>query len=153
MKLVKNIHLIQDSLSESDINELKQDAYNYARHAQLYFKVIHFDDSELIVEARQFKSPNENYFTEKEMSERTRDLFNRVFPNHELKVRLSPYNAPAVDIVTPAWVQERMSKKRMASKAIRDLTGIDKGNISKWISGSRKMSQPVKAMFYLLLND
>ena len=153
MNTLKNIHKLRDHLTAEDLEALDQAAYLYARHAQIYLKIIDLNDSEIIVEIRQEKNNQENYLDKKELSERARSLLDRYFPDHTIHIGPSPYRHPPVDQVTPEWVQKRISKKRISSKEIRDLTGIDKGNISKWISGSRPMSRPVKTMFYLLLKD
>lgn len=132
---------------------LNQGAYLHAKHNQVYFKIISFDSKEMIIEVRQHKTSDGEYFTEKELSERCRGLFLKVFPDVELKVRITPYKAPKVDVVTPDWLQEVIPKKRVSAKKIRELTGIDKGNISNWISGKKPMSQPVKAMFYFMIQN
>lgn len=152
MNVLKNIHLLESFLSEKDLEALDQAAYMYARHAQIYTKVIAITGDDIRVEIRQEEN-SAGYLDKKELIERGREMFQKFFPDRKIKVSPIPYRFPPVDVVTPEWIRKQMSKKRVSSKEIRELTGIDKGNISKWISGSRNMSQPAKAMFYLLLKD
>lgn len=155
MKPIKNIHFAEGVLSEDDIKFLNQSARYFAKESGVDFKFHSLDKDSATIEVRQNgPGPDPGKILEvKKLVSIGKELISEVLPDATVYVRPVPYKAPPVDIVTPEWVQERMSNKRMSSKAIRDLTGIHKGNISSWISGRRNMSQPVKAMFYLLLKD
>lgn len=57
-------------------------------------------------------------------------------------------NAQEVDT---SWIAQRMEAKSLTQVEVSRQTGIDKSNISAWISGLRPMSKIVKAMFYFML--
>lgn len=49
--------------------------------------------------------------------------------------------------VSPAWIRKEMNFQDVKVKDIALDTGVDQSSISSYISGSRGMSKPVKAMF------
>lgn len=148
MSTLKNIHYLKD-LSEQDKNNLDKSAGVYAANANITFKVLKFDDSQLVVEVRQGKNPADKYLQVSDLIKRAKDLFGHFYPGRDIHVRPKPYRRPPVDAVDPDWISRRMNDEGVGIKEIVKFTGIDKSNISAWVNGTRPMSQPVKAMFYL----
>lgn len=151
MTNVKNIKLIEDILSASQLEKLEAGAALHLRHSRIEFKVLEVDDKSITIRVTQSKSPAEYYLSAKDLSARAKDLFGAFLPDLDIRARAIPYSAPTVEVVTPEWIQAKMSEKGMDNKSIVEMTGVDKANISNWISGKRPMSQPVKAMFYFML--
>lgn len=151
MTTIKNIKLIEDILSASQLERLEAGAVLHLRHARIEFKILEFDGKSITVRVTQGKSPAEYYFTSKDLATRAKELFGAVLPDLDIRARAIPYSAPTVEVVSPEWIQAKMSEKGMDNKSIVEMTGVDKANISNWISGKRPMSQPVKAMFYFML--
>lgn len=52
------------------------------------------------------------------------------------------------DEVTPEWVRERMDAFCIKQKDLIKNTGLDRSNISSYLSGKRPMSKGVKALFF-----
>jgi len=44
-----------------------------------------------------------------------------------------------------------MSSESIRIKDIVNITGLDKGNLSSWINGTREMRRPIQSMFYFML--
>jgi hypothetical protein len=51
-------------------------------------------------------------------------------------------------VVTPGWIDRKMVEKEVRIKQIAFDTGLDRKDISGWVTGERNMSQIVKAMFF-----
>lgn len=151
MNVIKNRRLIESLLSKDQLDRLELGAAMHKRHSRIHFKVVEVGENHLSVQTEQTKSPAKNYLSAKELEERTKSLFGSFFPAKEIWVLSNEYVPPTVDDVTPTWLQTKMRDKGINQSAIVRATGIDKTNISAWLSGSRPMTQPVKAMFYYML--
>lgn len=151
MNVIKNRRLIEGLLNRDQLDRLELGAAMHKRHSRIHFKVVEVGEKHIIVQTVQTKSPAKNYLTAKELEERARSLFGSFFPDKEIWVLSNEYIPPKVDDVTPTWLQRKMRDKGINQSAIVRATGIDKTNISAWLSGSRPMTQPVKAMFYYML--
>jgi hypothetical protein len=150
MNVIKNRRLIESLLSEDQLDRLELGAAMHKRHSRIHFKVVEVGENHVRVQTEQTKSPAKNYFLVEELEERTKSLFGGFFPDKEIRVFANEYVSPTVDDVTPTWLQRKMRDKGINQSAIVKATGIDKTNISAWLSGSRPMTQPVKAMFYYM---
>jgi hypothetical protein len=153
MSVIKNIHLLEAHLKENPELERKLEAGAelHLRHARIEFKILSVKGDSVTVRVTQGQSPSENYLTAQELSSRAKDLFAQLYPHLTIHARAIPYSPPKVEVVSPEWIQNRMKEKQIDNKTIVEMTGVDKANISNWVSGSRPMSQPVKAMFYFML--
>ena len=149
MNTIKNIHYLD--LSENDLSNLDKSAGLYASNSNITFKIVKYDDQVLVVEVRQDKNAKDKYLEAKELAKRANDLFGHFYPDLDIKVGTKPYKPPVVDVVDPDWIESNMSRKGMRLKDIRDITGISSPALSRWITGSDPMSQPVKSMFYFML--
>jgi hypothetical protein len=147
------MHKLERYLREDTAMEKKLDAGAelHLRHARIEFKILDVKPDSITVRVTQGKSPSENYLSSKELSDRAKDLFGQFFPGMDIRARAIPYVVPTVEVVSPEWIQNRMKEKEIDNKTIVEMTGVDKANISNWVSGKRTMSQPVKAMFYFML--
>lgn len=148
---IKNAKLIEGLLSPEQLDKLDRGAEMHLRHARIHFKVLEVGPDYITIQVVQTKSPAENYLSAKDLSDRAKELFAHFFPDRKIHARPSVYIPPSVDHVTPQWVARKLSDKGFSQVDIINETGIDKTNISAWISGKRPMSQPVKAMFYFML--
>lgn len=148
---IKNARLIEGLLSAEELERINHGSQLHQRHARIRFKVLEVKEDSITVQVVQTKSPAENYLSAKELAARAKELFGKFFPDKNIHTRPSPYVSPSVDHATPGWIQRKLEEKGLSQVAIVELTGIDKTNLSAWISGKRQMSQPVKAMFYLML--
>lgn len=83
----------------------------------------------------------------------TRKVFEQYFPKHKIKVHPVPYVASLVDVVDIDWIQSRMNSTKTKLKDLAEITGIDKTTLSGIINGHKPLSQPVKAMFFFLLDN
>ncbi|MDO9554518.1 hypothetical protein [Rhodonellum sp.] len=148
---IKNLRLINDLLTVDQLIKLEHGALQHQKYSRIEFKVLEVKDNAITIRVSQEQSPKENYLTSKDLSDRTKELFGLFLPGFTIHARALAYVPPKVDAVTPGWVQTQMQRKGMEQKDILETTGLDKTNLSAWISGKRSMSQPVKAMFYYML--
>lgn len=148
---IKNIRLIEGLLSTEQIAKLDHGASQHLRHARIQFKVLEVGADFITVQVVQTKSPAGNYLSAKELATRAKELFGHFFPDRKIHAHPSAYVPPSADHVTPEWISKKLIEKGLAQSDIVEQTGVDKANVSNWISGKRPMSQPVKAMFYFML--
>lgn len=148
---IKNAKLLDGLLPQYHLEKLDYGAQMHLRHSRIHFKVLEVGADFITVQVVQTKSPAENYLSAKELADRAKNLFGEFFPDRKIHARPNEYQPPSVDHVTPQWVKRKLEVKGLGQVDIITETGIDKTNISAWISGKRPMSQPVKAMFYYML--
>lgn len=101
---------------------------------------IEFIDSENL-KITQKKNYNGYILTKKELVEKAKN----VFPNFVIKpVRFS------LDIsdIDENWIKEKMQEVGLNTNDLVSQTTIDKSSLSLFLSGDRKMSKSVKALFY-----
>ncbi|SDF41448.1 hypothetical protein SAMN04487996_110239 [Dyadobacter soli] len=146
--IIKNIHLIKDLTTEENIKKLEIGALQHRKFARITFKVISVIGKVMQIHTVQTKSPHENHADEDRLILRTKELFLHFFPDYEIQVTATPYQANPTEKVTPEYIREAMNSYDIKVKDIVDETGIDKSNVSAWVNGTRSMSQPVRAMFY-----
>ena len=143
--------MINGILNASQLEKLEAGAALHLRHSRIEFKILDYDGKAVTIRVTQGKSPAEYYLSVKELSLLAKDLFGAFLPHLDIRSRAIPYSEPSVEVVSPEWIHDKMSEKGLDNKSISEMTGVDKANISNWISGQRPMSQPVKAMFYFML--
>lgn len=155
MKMIKNVHLVQDVITEDDLKYLDQAAYQYARNAGVYLKFHYLKGKEVALEVKQINPApgTSEIFEVRELVRIGKELMDEVLPEFTAHIRPVKYEAPVTDMVTPQWLQKQMSIHKVSGVSIARQTGIDSSNISNWLSGSRPMSQPVKAMFYFMFKN
>jgi hypothetical protein len=150
MGVIKNIEAL-GSLNELELQKLEAGAAMHMQYSRIEFKVLEVNENDITVRVTQGESPAGNYLTSKELVNRAKDLFSFYLPGKTIHVRAFPYSVPKVEAVGPEWIQKQMHSKGVSQKTIVEETGIDKTNVSAWITGKRPMSQPVKAMFWFML--
>jgi hypothetical protein len=116
------------------------------------FTILSANQNELTIEVTQNQTNSGKYATDVTLAERTKVLFGKYFPNATLNIIPVPFLPSPAGTVTTAWLEQKMQQKGVRIKQIAFETGIDRESISDWITGKRKMSQIVKAMFYFYLN-
>ncbi|TDQ12178.1 XRE family transcriptional regulator [Pedobacter metabolipauper] len=151
MSVIKNLHklLHLQYFSTDHLNKLEAGAALHLKYSNISFKIIEMNikNSSVVVKTEQGKHLSENYADEVRLIELTRELFS-VLDGAKILVHPIPYKPPIIDVVNPAWINDKMLNNGVRIKDIQADTGIDKTNLSAWINGTRPMSQPVKAMFY-----
>lgn len=147
--VVKNIHLL--GLDEGQKKRLEAGASLYKRFDNLTFKVKQYKDGILIVEARQGKNYKKDYFSEKEIVEKAKKLFNDFsndFNPQKIHVGVIPFKEVDSDIITPEYLKDELYRLHIRIKDINNDTGLEMSNLSSWVNGTRPMSNIVKNMFY-----
>ncbi|WP_207426731.1 XRE family transcriptional regulator [Pedobacter sp. SYSU D00535] len=148
MSTIKNLEMLADVLEEQELQKLDAAASLHKRQSNLEFTLVSLEDNTLTVETEQGKTTG-NYANYKTLIKRTGEVFDKILPN-SIKLQVLPkefVESPAM-VVTPDWIDKKMQEKEVRIKQIAFDTGLDRKDISGWITGERNMSQIVKAMFY-----
>jgi hypothetical protein len=148
MSTIAGIEKLNAKLNEEQIERLNRGAERHQKESSLAFAVRYADDHIIEIESRQESNRSGKYATEATLIKRTQDLFSKVLSGFELVILPVTYLPSPATAVTPAWLDQKMEEKGLRIKQIAFDTGIDRESISDWVTGKRKMSQIVKAMFY-----
>lgn len=146
---IKNLKKLEDYLSSEQLEKLDAGAALHKRHAAIEFKIIAAVNATLTVQVIQGKNQSGAYSDQKTLIERGKELFAPFLPDWKINVHATPYTESEIhNMVTTSWVSNEMAKRDIKIKDMVVDTGLDKTNLSAWISGKRPMSNIVKAMFY-----
>lgn len=150
MNTVKNIGLIASLLTEHQLSQLEAGAMLHKRHSNIEFKVISIENNTLTIRAIQGKNGAEKYLSQKELADRTKELFQRFFPNNNIHAGAIPYEEHHISKIDRNWINKRMMDLRIKAKDIERESGLDKTTLSHWLKDTnpKPLSQIAKAFFY-----
>ena len=152
MSIIPGIDTINSDLTEADIISLNKAAERHQSQSNITFTILRAEEGVLEIETAQGETKSGKYATEAALISRTREAFEKFFP--EFKISVSPVTfipSPA-SVVNVAWLEKKMHEKGVRIKQIAFETGVDRASVSDWVTGKRSMSQIVKAMFYFYLS-
>lgn len=145
--MIKNLHLLDGIVKQSDLDKMEHAAMLHRRHGNLTFKIIDVNDKKVLFQVRQGKSAAENYHSAKRLIEIVHETFGRFFPGRKLNAGPIVFRRPDPDQVNHDWIISKMKDTKTRLKDISDDTGIDYSYLSTLTSGA-PLSQPVKAFFW-----
>lgn len=148
MSTIAGIEKLNRQLNEEQIEQLNRAAERHQTESNIAFSIRYADDQVVEIESRQEENRSGKYATEATLIKRTQDLFSKALSGFQLVILPVTYLPSPATAVTPAWLEQKMEQKGLRIKQIAFDTGIDRESISDWVTGKRKMSQIVKAMFY-----
>ena len=151
MTYIKNIKLISGLLSQEDLATLEAAAAEYFQEYGIEFKILEVDAHSVKVLITQAAPPTEKFFSNKELSGISKELFRRFLPNMGVHSRPHAFYPPKTNKVNTSWVNYMLAAKGITFDAIQEETGIDRKKLHDWLSGKEPMSPEVKAMFYYML--
>ncbi|MHA4893774.1 helix-turn-helix domain-containing protein [Pedobacter sp. PWIIR3] len=151
MSSIQNIDLLAPYLSADQIIKLDKAASRHQEQSNINFKVLSAVDKIIEVETAQGETTSGKYATEATLVTRTEELFRKHLPLYNIIVSPETFQASPASLVTTAWIEKMMLQKGIRIKQIAFDTGIDRESISDWVTGKRRMSQIVKALFYYYL--
>lgn len=152
MNTIKNIHKLEQLLSDNDRHKLEAGAALHRRMSNINFKILEVTDTTIVVQVSQGRHLSGNYADKKTLVTRTRELLHRFFPDRKIHPQAISYIPNPVTQIDAKWVKRQMQDLGLGVTDIVHDTGVDKTNISAWANGTRPMSQPVKAMFFHYFN-
>lgn len=118
-----------------------------------HLPIVGLEEQTITVETEQGKTSG-NYANFRTLTKRTNEVFGKMLPSgYSLDVIPIEYAESPATAVTPEWINRKMLEKGVRIKQIAFDTGIDRKDISGWVTGERSMSQIVKAMFYFYFNS
>lgn len=151
MSTITGIEKLSQQISKEEISKLDKSAERHQRESSITFSIKYADEHVTEIECRQEENKSGNYATEATLIKRTRELFSKFLTQSQLVILPVTFRPSPASAVTPGWLDHKMNEKGIRIKQIAFDTGIDRESISDWVTGKRKMSQIVKAMFYYYL--
>ena len=140
---MKSITLLNLDKSE----ELENISNLLRKHGSIYVYYIREDKENLTLKVIQKKNFLENYLSENDLRHRVKETF-KDFTNKTLRIGVTPYSHPTVDVVTPEWIKLKMHKTKTPLKRIVSDFGVSKSDLSAVINGKKPLGQRTKAAFY-----
>lgn len=126
-------------------------AKQYSRMAHIIIEVVSFDEEKkrLIVRAEQKDMVNNVFLSKKELTERTRELFQDEIPaDWKLTVSAVDFDRKDIDGMSIQWVKSRMERLGLRNKHLSNYTGIDKCTLSSLLSGDKELTKWHKVALY-----
>lgn len=155
MNAIKFISRLSPYYDEETLNRLLANAEKNSVHNNLVFKVTDVkhlsgtDGRTIRIQSEQVKSRDGELLTKEEITAITRSMFSRqFFPKVIIEVDPIVFSGINIAQVDADWVALKLRRAQITIKNMVDDTGIDKSNLSAWVTGTRPMSQPVKALMY-----
>jgi len=149
---IQGVEKLQQYLNEEQIVKLQKAAKRHKEQSNTSFSIISLSENTVAIETSQSETSSGKYATETTLVKRTEDLFKKLLPSHKILVTAQPMIPSPANIVDTKWIDQKMQQKGIRIKQIAFDTGIDREDISDWVTGKRSMGQIVKAMFYFYLN-
>ncbi len=148
MTNIKNLNILSSTFDETVLKELDAAAATHLKQSNIEFTVLSLKENVLTIDTEQGKTSG-NYANFKTLIKRAVEVFNKHLPSGvQLQVNAREFQESAAMVVNPAWIDRQMIEKEVRIKQIAFDTGLDRKDISGWVTGERNMSQIVKAMFY-----
>ena len=148
MSNIKDLHLLSDVLDETTLKNLDAASAIHLKQSSIEFTVSSVADNIVTVDTEQGKTSG-RYANFKTLIKRTTEVFDKYLPSgYRLHVNPKEFEESPAMVVNPAWIDRKMQEKEVRIKQIAFDTGLDRKDISGWVTGERTMSQIVKAMFY-----
>ena len=147
MNLIKNLHLLE-GFKQEDLDMMEHAALQHKRYANITFKIIAFEKKTVTIEVRQGKSAAQNYQTGKRLHEIVHETFGRFFKGIKMNIGTQPFRESPANNVNAGWISRKMEEKKIKLKHLAEDTGVEYTQLSALISGTRPLSQPMKALFW-----
>lgn len=148
MNQIKNIHLLDGIVKPGDIDKMEGAAVLHKRHSSIEFKIVEASPAKITIKISQGKSFTGIYHPAKRLIEIVHETFDRFFTNQKVIVHPIPHKENPINRIDVSWINDRMLKTGTKLKDIANDTGIDYTQLSGLITGSRNLSQPMKALFW-----
>ena len=146
---MKNLELLP--LTDEVKKRLSTFAKQYSRMAHIIIEIVSFDEEKkrLIVRTEQKDMVNNIFLSKKELTERTRELFQGEIPEDwKLTVSAVDFDRKDIDSMNVQWVKSRMDKLGLRNKHLSNYTGIDKCTLSSLLSGDKELTKWHKVALY-----
>jgi hypothetical protein len=105
MPIIKDFHKVQEIVTQTDKERLEACAIMYWRYSGIEFKILKCETGEIIIQTKQHKHFIDRYLNQKELIERTKELFRKHLPiEFSLHVHATAYS-PTVSSYTPVYLR------------------------------------------------
>jgi hypothetical protein len=152
MSTISGMNKMSTLLPEELLTKLDKSAERHFNQSNITFNILKAETNSLEVEVTQGETKSGKYASEATLISRTRQVFDKFFPQQQIQVFPNTFLPSPAAVVNPEWIEKKMLQKGVRIKQIAFETGIDRESISDWVTGKRSMSQIVKAMFYFYLS-
>lgn len=148
MNEIKYLHLLDGIVDQDAIKLMEMAAKEHRKYSAITFKILKANEKAVTIDITQSRSAAGNHQTQKRLIEIVHETFGRFFPGRKLLVHATPYREPAVNVVTVAWIANKMSKLKVRVTDISNDTGLSYTSVSEITSGATPLSQQMKALLY-----
>jgi hypothetical protein len=147
---IKNTNLLYEAgiMNDGILAKLDEAGKLHKQYSNIEFKILRATEQEVDIRVTQGKVITGIYHGKERLVEIVHETFDSLFPGIKIHARAFPYELPPSSIVTPEWIEKKMTKLKIGHKdLIKDL-GMNKANVSVYLSGDRPMSDVIKNVFY-----
>ena len=143
---------LNEYLSAEQIRALEKAADQHQTESNISFFVNDVRDNILYIQTTQGETTSGKYASEATLIKRTEDVFKKHAGHFALDIYVQTFKPSPASVVTVEWIEQKMLEKGLRIKQIAFDTGIERETISDWVTGKRRMSKIVKALFYFYLS-
>jgi hypothetical protein len=148
---VKHTNLLYEAglMDQRKLAMVDEAGRSYKQFANIEFKIISANEKEIVMQVKQGKNASGHHFDKKRLNEIVHETFDPVFPGIKIHAReIIPYEEPAFAVVTPEWVEKKMTALKIGHKDIIADLRIDKSNVSNYLNGDKPMSDATRSLLY-----
>jgi hypothetical protein len=145
--LLKGIHLLKD-MDPKTIQDIEKDAFTVWQEFKVIFKIMNITAEDVTIGITQMKNSNDNYLEKRQLINLTHSTFDGYFFKRRVIVRASPYEESPAKKVDADWIKKKMEEHGVTLKEMSEETGLNNTQLSPLTTGSKPLSDAMKAMFY-----
>ena len=163
---MNDFELLRPHLTDEQAQILEDRADAHSRFSAIGFKILELRNyllpdlgallagkeeilqpTTLVLRIAQGKSHAEIYFDNKRLAEIGKELLEGL-GEWRVITRPIPYKPKPTDVVTAAWINQKITERGVKLKDLSVALGIDANTLSAYRCGLKPLSGPVKAAFF-----
>lgn len=127
---------------------MEQVALIHWQQTKIQFKILKVEGDKVVIGVTQAKISDGQYLSKKELEAKAHAAFDQHLPGKKVVVHSSPHEESPALKVTPEWIKKKMEKHGVSLKEMSEETGLNNTQLSPLTTGSKPLSDAMKAMFY-----
>lgn len=148
MSTIQGIDILKKQLTQKQLDQLEKAAHIHKSQSNIEFNILMVEDGILQILVQQLENRSGKYANRSTLTKRVHEVFDKWMPAYKIQVQVQEFRPSVAAVVSPKWLEQMMEEKGVRIKQVAFDTGVDRESIAGWVSGTRTMSQIVKAMFY-----
>jgi ribosomal protein L7/L12 len=135
-------------VNQESIHKMEQAALVSWQKHRISFKFFKVTDKDVTIGVTQAKTKDGEYFSKTELIKEVHNTFDVYFIERKVMVHASPYEESPALKVDAEWIKKKMDEHGITLKEMADETGLNNTQLSPLTTGSKPLSDAMKAMFY-----